>query len=127
MGPLRPAAAGAPFSQPKETDDENCKACVDSVGSDFRNRSARRPGKACGPELAKAVEGLRGLLTPEQRNAREEALASGKKHREVLATLNLTPEQKEKVGAACKECCTAIKGELEKIKDALSAQEKERL
>jgi Spy/CpxP family protein refolding chaperone len=83
--------------------------------------------KECRPELAKAVEGLRGTLTPEQRKAREEALASGKKHREVLAALNLTPEQKEKVGAACKECCAAIKGELEKIKEALTAQEKEKL
>ena len=83
--------------------------------------------KECRPELAKAMEGLRGLLTPEQRKAREEALASGKKHREVLASLNLTPEQKEKVGAACKECCAAIKGELEKIKEALTAQEKEKL
>jgi Spy/CpxP family protein refolding chaperone len=83
--------------------------------------------KECRPELAKAIEGLRGLLTPEQRKAREEALASGKKHREVLASLNLTPEQKEKVGAACKECCSAIKGELEKIKEALTAQEKEKL
>jgi len=35
--------------------------------------------KECRPELAKAVEGLRGLLTPEQRKAREEALGSGKK------------------------------------------------
>ena len=83
--------------------------------------------KECRPELAKAMEGLRGLLTPEQRKAREEALASGKKHREVLAALNLTPEQKEKVADACKECCTAIKGELEKISEALSAQEKEKL
>jgi len=83
--------------------------------------------KECRPELAKAVEGLRGLLTPEQRKAREEALASGKKHREVLAALNLTPEQKEKVGAACKECCAAIKGELEKISEALTSQEKEKL
>jgi len=83
--------------------------------------------KECRPELAKAIEGLRGLLTPEQRKAREEALASGKKHREVLAALNLTPEQKEKVVAACKECCTAIKGELGKIGAALTAQEKEKL
>jgi len=83
--------------------------------------------KECRPELAKAMEGLRGLLTPEQRKAREDALASGKKHREVLAALNLTPEQKEKVGAACKECCTAIKGELEKIREALTAQEREKL
>jgi len=83
--------------------------------------------KECRPEIAKALEGLKGTLTPEQRKAREEALASGKKHREVLAALKLTPEQKEKVGAACKECCAAIKGEMEKIGGALSAQEKEKL
>jgi Spy/CpxP family protein refolding chaperone len=83
--------------------------------------------KECRPEIAKALEGLKGTLTPEQRKAREEALASGKKHREVLAALNLTPEQKEKVGAACKECCAAIKGEMGKISEALTAQEKEKL
>jgi Spy/CpxP family protein refolding chaperone len=83
--------------------------------------------KECRPELAKAMEGLRGLLTPEQRKAREEALSSGKKHREVLASLNLTPEQKEKVAAACKECCAAVGEELEKFQQALTAQEKEKL
>jgi len=83
--------------------------------------------KECRPALAKAMEGLRGLLTPEQRRAREESLASGKKHREVLASLNLTPEQKEKVGAACTECCSAIKAELEKFKEALTAQQEEKL
>ena len=83
--------------------------------------------KECRPEIAKALEGLKGTLTAEQRKAREEALASGKKHREVLAALNLTPEQKEKVVAACKECCAAIKGELGKISEALTAQEKEKL
>jgi len=83
--------------------------------------------KECRPEIAKALEGLKGTLTAEQRKAREEALASGKKHREVLAALNLTPEQKEKVLAACKECRTVIRGELEKISEALSEQEKEKL
>jgi Spy/CpxP family protein refolding chaperone len=83
--------------------------------------------KECRPELAKAMEGLRGLLTPEQRKAREEALSSGKKHREVLASLNLTPEQKEKVAAACKECRAAVGEELEKFQQALTAQEKEKL
>jgi len=83
--------------------------------------------KECRPEIAKALEGLKGTLTPEQRKAREEALASGKKHREVLAALNLTPDQKEKVVAACKECRAAIKGEMGKISEALTAQEKEKL
>jgi Spy/CpxP family protein refolding chaperone len=92
--------------------------------SDAQIAQIQEVRKECRPEVAKAVEGLRGTLTPEQRKAREEALASGKKHREVLAALNLTPEQKEKVAAACKECCTAIKGELEKIKEALTAQKR---
>src|SRR5262245_20152187 len=57
------------------------------------------------PIIAKALEGLRGILTDDQRTAREQALQSGKKHREVLASLNLTEAQKQKVLAVCQECC----------------------
>ena len=83
--------------------------------------------KECRPQTAKALEGLRGLLTDEQRKAREQALESGKKHKEVLASLGLTDEQKEKVSAACKECCAAIKEELGKLSETLTAQQKEKL
>ena len=83
--------------------------------------------KDCRPEIAKAMEGLRGLLTEQQRRSREEALASGKKHREVLASLNLTAEQKEKVQSVCSECCAAVKTELEKIRDVFTTQQQQKL
>jgi Spy/CpxP family protein refolding chaperone len=73
------------------------------------------------------MEGLRAILTPEQQRARQEALASGKNHREELAALNLTPEQKEKVTAVCNEGCAAIKTEMEKIRDVLTAQQQQKL
>src|SRR5262249_46298418 len=53
--------------------------------------------KECRPKLVKAMEGLRGILTDEQKKAREEALKAGKKRREVLAAVNLTRDQKAKV------------------------------
>jgi Spy/CpxP family protein refolding chaperone len=83
--------------------------------------------KECRPVVVKALEGLRGLLTEQQRRAREEALLSGKKHREVLASLNLTAEQKEKVLSVCSECCAAVKTELEKIRDVLTTQQQQKL
>jgi Spy/CpxP family protein refolding chaperone len=83
--------------------------------------------KECRPAVVKAMEGLRGVLTEQQRRAREEALASGKKHREVLAALNLTPEQKDKVQSVCNECCAAVKTELEKIRDVLTTQQQQKL
>jgi Spy/CpxP family protein refolding chaperone len=79
------------------------------------------------PQIAKAMEGLRGILTEEQRKARQEGLQAGKKHREVLASLGFTDAQKEKVLEACRECRAAIKGELDKIAEVLTAQQEEKL
>jgi len=76
------------------------------------------------PKIAKALEGLRGILTEDQKSAREEALQFGKKHKEVLASLNLTDDQKQKALAVCQECCAAVKDELEKMADTLSTQQK---
>jgi len=75
------------------------------------------------PLFVKAMEGLRGTLTEDQRRTREQALQSGQKHREVLASLNLTDAQKEKVLGACRDCCAAVKEELEKFRDLLSTQQ----
>src|SRR5262249_34733919 len=55
------------------------------------------------PKIEKALEGLRGLLTAEQRTGREEALKAGKTRKEVLASLKLTDDQKGKVEAVGKE------------------------
>jgi Spy/CpxP family protein refolding chaperone len=83
--------------------------------------------KECRPQVAKAMEGLRSVLNDDQRKAREVALESGKKHREVLAALNLTDAQKEKVLEACRACRTAIKSEMEKISDVLTPQQQEKV
>jgi Spy/CpxP family protein refolding chaperone len=79
------------------------------------------------PAVAKAMEGLRGILTEEQRRTREQALLSGKKHREVLASLNLTDAQKQKVLDVCQDCCAAVKEELEKIRDVLTKEQQAKL
>jgi Spy/CpxP family protein refolding chaperone len=79
------------------------------------------------PKIVKALEGLRGILSDEQRQAREEALKAGKKHREVLASLNLTEQQKEKVHAVGKEVATLFREELEKIKEVLTPEQQAKL
>jgi Spy/CpxP family protein refolding chaperone len=79
------------------------------------------------PKLHKALEGLRGLLTEEQRKAREEALTAGKNRREVLAALNLRDEQKEKVATVCKEIGELAREHMEKVRDLLSDSQKEKL
>jgi Spy/CpxP family protein refolding chaperone len=79
------------------------------------------------PKIAKALEGLHGILTDEQKKARSEALAAGKKHSEVLESLKLTGEQKEKVTAMFKEVGTLVREEMEKVADVLSSEQKEKL
>jgi Spy/CpxP family protein refolding chaperone len=79
------------------------------------------------PQIAKAMEGLKGLLSDEQRKAREEGLKASKKRREILASLNLTDEQKAKVEAVGKEVRTLVREELEKMRDVLSEGQKELL
>jgi hypothetical protein len=49
------------------------------------------------PRIEKAMTGLDGLLSADQKKAREEALKTGGKRREILAAIKLTGDQKEKV------------------------------
>jgi len=79
------------------------------------------------PKIAKAMEGLHGILSDEQKKAREEALKAGKKRREVLASLNLTDDQKEKVAAVCKDLATLVREEMEKIRDVLTEEQQAKL
>jgi Spy/CpxP family protein refolding chaperone len=79
------------------------------------------------PKIEKAVKELQGLLSDDQKKAREEALKAGKNRREVLQALNLTADQKEKVQAVCKEISTIVREEMEQIRDVLSAEQKEQL
>jgi Spy/CpxP family protein refolding chaperone len=69
------------------------------------------------------MEGLHGTLTDDQKRARAEALRAGKNRREVLAALNLTGAQKEKVEAVGKELRTLVREELEKIRDVLTEEQ----
>src|SRR5262245_33279785 len=79
------------------------------------------------PKIVKAMEGFKGILNSDQTRAREEGLKSGKKHREIIALLNLTGEQKEKFQSVCKEVGTLFREEMEKIRDVLSAEQREKL
>jgi Spy/CpxP family protein refolding chaperone len=79
------------------------------------------------PQIVKAMEGLKGILSDEQRKAREEGLKARKKRREILASLILTDEQKAKVEAVGKEVRTFVREELEKMRDVLIEGQKELL
>jgi Spy/CpxP family protein refolding chaperone len=79
------------------------------------------------PKIEKALKELEGLLTDAQKKAREEALKAGKNHREVLAALNLTDVQKEKVVSVAKEVRDLVREEMEKIRDVLTEEQKQKL
>ena len=79
------------------------------------------------PKIEAALKNLEGLLTPEQKKARAEALQAGKKHKEVLAALNLSGDQKAKVETVCKEVGTLVREELEKMRDVLSEEQQAKL
>src|SRR5262245_10920222 len=95
------------------TDDEMAK--IADIRKEFR------------PRIAKAMKGLEGLLSDEQRKAREEGLKAGKRRKEVLESLKLTDEQKEKVVTVAKEVGGGVREELERIRDVLNAGQKEKL
>jgi Spy/CpxP family protein refolding chaperone len=81
----------------------------------------------CHAKMGTAMQQLAGLLTGEQKNARLEALKAGMKRGEIIASLRLTGEQKEKVEAVGKEICTLVKDELAKMREVLSEAQKEKL
>src|SRR5262249_24117905 len=79
------------------------------------------------PKMETAMKQLQGLFSDEQKKAREEALNAGQKRREVLQSLKLTDDQKEKVQTAGKEICSLVRDELEKMCDVFNAEQKEKL
>jgi Spy/CpxP family protein refolding chaperone len=76
------------------------------------------------PKVVKAMEGLKGILTDDQKKAREEGLKAGKKRREIIPSLKLTDEQKAKVEAVGKEVHAVVREELGKIRDVLTESQK---
>jgi Spy/CpxP family protein refolding chaperone len=95
------------------TEDEMNK--IQDIRSEFR------------PRIEKAVESLKGILTDEQRETREQGLKAGKSHVDIMRSLNLSDAQKEKIATACKEACTAVREELEKVNDALTPEQQAQL
>jgi Spy/CpxP family protein refolding chaperone len=79
------------------------------------------------PKIEQALKQLQGLLSDEQKKARQDAFKAGKNRREILQALNLTDEQKEKVQAVGKDVATLVREEMEKIRDVLSAEQQEKL
>jgi Spy/CpxP family protein refolding chaperone len=73
------------------------------------------------------MQGFKDLLTAEQREARAEGLKAGKTRKEVIASLKLTADQKEKVEAICKDLHAVVHEELEKIGEVLTEGQKEKL
>jgi len=95
------------------TDDETAK--IQEIRKDFR------------PRIMAALEGMKGILSEGQKQAREQGLQAGKKRLEILASLNLTDEQKEKMTAACKSVGTAVNEELAKIREVLTPAQQGKL
>jgi Spy/CpxP family protein refolding chaperone len=79
------------------------------------------------PKIEKTMKELDGLLSDDQKKAREEGLKAGMKRGEIVASLKLTADQKAKVEAVGKEVCTLVREELEKMRDLLNEGQKEKL
>lgn len=79
------------------------------------------------PKIIKELENLKGILTPEQAKLREDALKAGKPRREVVAALKLTDEQKGKVEAVGNEVRALVREELNKMRDVLDPEQKDKV
>jgi len=79
------------------------------------------------PQMAKVMAQLEGLLTPAQKQAREEALKAGKSRREVRQALKLNDEQRQKVVAVGKELRGLVHNEMTQIHDLLTESQKVKL
>jgi Spy/CpxP family protein refolding chaperone len=79
------------------------------------------------PRMAKARKQLQGLLTDEQKKAREEAITAGKSRSEILAALNLSSDQKAKLDGVAKELKDLVSEEVDKIRGVLTASQRETL
>jgi Spy/CpxP family protein refolding chaperone len=94
---------------------ENEVAKIEEIRTEYR------------PKIAKVMEGTRGILSDQQRKAREEGLKAGEKRGKILLSLNLTNEQKEKVEAVGTEVRTLVREEMEKIRDVLNEEQQAKL
>jgi Spy/CpxP family protein refolding chaperone len=100
----------------KELDlSEDELAKIQKIHSEFR------------PKMATPIKQLKGLLTDEQKEARKEAIEAGKSRREILASLNLTSDQKEQLESVGKQLKDLVTEEAAKIRDVLTAEQRQKL
>ena len=79
------------------------------------------------PQIEKNLQELEGLLTPDQKKARQDALQAGKGGRFVREALKLTDAAKEKVQAVGRKVGGLCREEMERIRDLLHAGQKKQL
>jgi Spy/CpxP family protein refolding chaperone len=79
------------------------------------------------PKIEMTLNQLDGLLTADQKKARQDALQAGKKGGEALEALKLTNEVKEKVRTVCTKVASLFHEEMERIRDVLGSEQKEKL
>jgi Spy/CpxP family protein refolding chaperone len=79
------------------------------------------------PKIEKAMEELDGFLTEAQKVTRQEGLQAGKNRREVLESLRLSDETKEKVHSVFRKVGTLCREEMEKLRSVLSSEQKEKI
>jgi Spy/CpxP family protein refolding chaperone len=98
---------------------------LDLTGSEMAKIAELR--KEYHPKIAAALESLKGSLSVEQRKARMEAFDAGKTCQQIVAALNLTDDQKQKIESVGKEVRGLVREEMEKIRDILTDEQKEKL
>jgi Spy/CpxP family protein refolding chaperone len=83
--------------------------------------------KSYHPRIEKNMKELGNILTDQQKQTREQGLSSGLSRREIIASLNLTDEQKPKVTAIAKEVKSLVREETDKMRDVLTDEQKVKL
>jgi Spy/CpxP family protein refolding chaperone len=78
------------------------------------------------PKIRATLSQLAGMLTDDQKKAREDALKAGKKRSEVRESLNLTADQKEKLESVGKELRALVGEEMDKIRACFTPEQLER-
>jgi Spy/CpxP family protein refolding chaperone len=79
------------------------------------------------PKIEERLKQLDGLLSDDQKKAREEALKANKPRREILQALNLSSEQRAELETISKDFKDLVGNEVAKIRDVLTEAQKETL
>lgn len=79
------------------------------------------------PKIVQAMKQLHGMLTEDQRKARDEALHAGLRHGQIRRTFKPTEEQQMKIETVTKQVGSLVREELDKIHSILSKTQQEQL